>query len=247
MSSNTPNLNLVKLSGTDNFSNANGLAGNWDKVDQFAGKSKATTLASGTNFNDLLGQNTGETTLYNGSNLSQMTNTPSEVASQAWPFLLRVYRVGAGSSGYYTQQILHVYSTTGSKFNTFVRSQSYIESGTNWLDWQKLALTDALSTVDVLSTIATTFSAISTSDARIVYTKQGIFHSLQFKFKCSSAITTGSATLPTSVTGSLIEVECALASLDGNGGMAQLNGRTLYIRCGESSTNFLFGQLNWVA
>ena len=35
MSSTTPNIGLVKLSATENFSNANALAGNWDKIDAY--------------------------------------------------------------------------------------------------------------------------------------------------------------------------------------------------------------------
>ena len=46
MSSNTPNLDLVKLSGTDNFSNANALAGNWEKIDEFAGNTNATYITN---------------------------------------------------------------------------------------------------------------------------------------------------------------------------------------------------------
>ena len=99
---------------------------------------------------------------------------------------------------------------------------------------------------NILSTIADTYTNIQTSDARIVYVKHGIFHSLQLKFKTSAAITSGSVSLPSSVTGSLSEVEGALSSLDGYGGMVQVVGTTLYIRCGASSTNFLFGQVNWI-
>lgn len=48
MSSSTTNLGLTKLSGTDNFSNANALNGNWDKVDEFAGEIKSKTTYNGT-------------------------------------------------------------------------------------------------------------------------------------------------------------------------------------------------------
>lgn len=47
MSSSTTNLGLTKLAGTENFSNANALNGNWDKIDAFANTvnpSKTTNL-----------------------------------------------------------------------------------------------------------------------------------------------------------------------------------------------------------
>ena len=59
MSSSTPNLGLVKLAGTDNFSNANALSGNWDKVDEFAGSFGQFTYV----YKGGLGHVTGETRL----------------------------------------------------------------------------------------------------------------------------------------------------------------------------------------
>ena len=247
MSSTTPNLNLVKLSGADNFSNTNALAGNWEKIDEFAGLAlsrmlfmgSAQTISTATNFNDLI--DIKNYVIGSNAVAAASANCPSQNAGK-----LCTWTIGGGAmSGAWAYGGQIYVDIVG---RVFMRTMSTNGSGElSAGSWQQLAVTGALSTVDVLSTIATTFTAIDTSDARIVYTKQGVFNSLQFKFKCSSAITTGSVTLPTSVTGSLTEVESALASLDGNGGMAQLVGRTLYIRCGASSTNFLFGQLNWVA
>ena len=138
MATQTSNLNLTKPAEGEAYS-VPIVNDNMQKIDDFAGTLKATTLASGTNFNDLTVPNTGAHVLYNGSNISQMTNVPTEVASQAWPFLVECFRVGAGGSGYYTRQILHVYATSSSPVNIFVRSQSYVGSGTTWLGWEKLA------------------------------------------------------------------------------------------------------------
>ena len=66
MSSTTPNLDLVKLSGTDNFSNANALAGNWDKIDAFAGKitPKTKTVTGTTQSNGSINLNLPNATNY---------------------------------------------------------------------------------------------------------------------------------------------------------------------------------------
>lgn len=52
MSSTTTNMGLVKLAGTDNFTNANALAGNWDKIDER--HMAAAAGASPTNFAESL-------------------------------------------------------------------------------------------------------------------------------------------------------------------------------------------------
>jgi hypothetical protein len=95
-------------------------------------------------FNNLTGNNVA-TVWYRGENLSNFTNTPSDVSSNAWPFALEVIKVGQG----YVRQILHIYAVySGGKtqIRTFVRQQTYREGTIQWGAWEEFAIKQLFTT-----------------------------------------------------------------------------------------------------
>ena len=98
-----------------------------------------TALTSATDFNTLTGAPAGKTTLYSGANISQMTNIPSYFSGQSWPFILETRKISQ-----YTQQILHVYSSTGNPVDTWIRNQSYINGAVGWLGWEQIIVTSQM-------------------------------------------------------------------------------------------------------
>lgn len=124
-------------------------------------------------------------------------------------------------------------------------------NGGTWSSWKYIMLSGTNIPgepviLNILSSITTAYSQIIASDARVMSIYGNGTAMLIFKFKCSSAITSGSVTLPESVLPSRTETQTALASLDGNTGFAQLDNRTLLIRCGASPSNYICGQLVYV-
>lgn len=241
MSQNTDNLALTKQDANENFSRSI-LNANWDKVDAFAGELRNTSTgghASLSALADMLDSMLSSMPT-NGVNSFTMNFTAVDAPFTQATYFGTLYKVSTNL-------------TYSSAVFRRVDQPVVIEGARNTNGWsfQQLALNSQIGAgtevvENILSTIAATYTNIQTSDARIVYVKHGIFHSLQLKFKTSAAITSGSVSLPSSVTGSLSEVEGALSSLDGYGGTVQVVGSTLYIRCGASNTNFLFGQVNWI-
>lgn len=66
---------------------------------------------------------------------------------------------------------------------------------------------------------------------------------ITFRFKTTAAISNGSLTLSVLPWASPREIWSSLSSLDGKGGFISLNGKNLIVRCGNSSDQYLAGQL----
>ena len=138
MSSTTPNLGLVKLAGTDNFSNANALAGNWDKIDT-ALASKQYNLGALTN-STIADQAIAFANAHKGENgfvgafyLSASTSSDLPAATNEWKYAFGQFRVRMSpqSGGADGEIVLYGFNTN----NICIRS---FANGTVNASWTQL-------------------------------------------------------------------------------------------------------------
>lgn len=87
-------------------------------------------------------------------------------------------------------------------------------------------------------------NAFSLSECYCYVLKNGNVCTVTLRFKCSSAISSGSFSI-VGLTPCQTDVASALASLDNKGGYMQLSGTTLYIRCAASSSQYLAGSITY--
>lgn len=118
---------------------------------------------------------------------------------------------------------------------------------------QGKTLNDAISTLNtktngsVLADMASGYSAISSSSGRAVFNRLGSLCILDLQLVRSSAITSGSMSLPSSMPtpwstfhGTLVDIN------NGSVGHIEVNtNRTLYLRC-QAGSGFLTGQLVYI-
>lgn len=100
----------------------------------------------------------------------------------------------------------------------------------------------------ILADIASGYSAISSSSGRAVYNKIGSLCIVDLQLTRSSAITSGSMTLPQSMPTPWSSFHGALADpSNGSVGHIEVNtNRMLYLRC-QTGSGFLTGQLVYIA
>lgn len=139
MSSTTPNLGLVKLSGTDNFSNANALAGNWDKIDT-ALASKQYNLGALTN-STIADQALAFANAHKGENgfvgafyLSASTSSDLPAATNEWKYAYGYFRVRMSPQNGSADGEIVLYG-----FNTGNIAVRQFANGTVAASWSKLA------------------------------------------------------------------------------------------------------------
>lgn len=124
---------------------------------------------------------------------------------------------------------------------------SYVHGVTSNIQTQIDTLNTKLTTygvTDLLGTIRQSYTGI-TSDSRIVLVNYGYLCLILFHFK-STAISSGTVSLPSTVPSSKTETYCALSSLGSNGGFAQYTDRALIIRCAADTTQYINGCLVFV-
>lgn len=99
-------------------------------------------------------------------------------------------------------------------------------------------------TVDLFSTVRSVYNAITT-DGGIIYKEFGDGTCMiDFQIKTSSAISSGSVSLPSSIKTPTSSVHGALATNNNITGWAQIGNGLLFLRCGQTGTNnYMCGQI----
>lgn len=95
---------------------------------------------------------------------------------------------------------------------------------------------------DCTNAMLNAFPAIDSSGSICEVITKGNISIINIRFKCSSSITSGAATLPISVAAPR-EIRGSISSLDNKGGFIQINSKQLLIRCAASPDNYLAGQV----
>lgn len=101
-----------------------------------------------------------------------------------------------------------------------------------------------IKTVDLFSTVRSTYSALI-NDGAITYKEYGDGTCIiDLQIKTSSAISSGSVSLPSSVKTPTSNVHGALATNSNVTGWAQVGNGLLFLRCGQTNAgNYMCGQI----
>ena len=74
--------------------------------------------------------------IVSGENVLLLTNRPSSLQNEVWPFVLEIKRMGL----FYDTQILYMYTTANSPPIIYYRQESYAGGHPVWMPWYRLAV-----------------------------------------------------------------------------------------------------------